>query len=149
LVFWFVLALSAFAATLRRVPLFNDLSEPELELIAARVSIHRFEEGVIVFSEGDICRELWIVKEGSVKILKTASSGRNQLLGIERAGNSLSEVPVFDRGRYPATALTESATTLLRLEADHFRKICLHQPEVALKVIAVLGSPLEEYGQAD
>jgi CRP-like cAMP-binding protein len=147
LVFWFVLALSAFAATLRRVPLFNELSEPELELIAARVSIHRYEEGAVVFSEGDICREFWIVREGGVKILKTAPSGRNHLLGIERAGNSLSEVPVFDRGLYPATALTESATTLLRLEADHFRKICLHQPEVALKVIAVLGHRLRNMGR--
>jgi CRP/FNR family transcriptional regulator len=33
-------------------------------------------------------------------------------------------------------------TTLLRLEAEHFRKICLQYPEMALKVIKVLGHRL-------
>jgi len=77
-----------------------------------------------------------------VKILKTAPSGRQQLIGIERAGNSLSEVPVFDGGCYLATAQAVSSTVLLRLEADHFRRICLQYPEVALKVIKVLGHRL-------
>jgi CRP-like cAMP-binding protein len=129
-------------ATLRRLPLFNDLSEAELALIGERVTIHLYDAGMIVFSEGDVCRELWIVKEGTVKILKTAPSGRQQLIGIERAGNSLSEVAVFDGGRYLATAQTVSSTVLLRLEADHFRRICLQHPEVALKVIKVLGHRL-------
>jgi CRP-like cAMP-binding protein len=86
------------------------------------------------------------VKEGSVRILKTAPSGRHQLLGIERAGNSLSEIPVFDGGLYPATAEAASATVLLRLEAEHFRRICVQWPEVALKVIKVLGHRLRRMG---
>jgi CRP-like cAMP-binding protein len=60
------------------------------------------------------------------------------LIGIERAGNALAEVPVFDQGRYPGTAEAVSDTTLLQLDADHFRGICLRHPEVALKVIKVL-----------
>jgi len=73
--------------TLRRLPLFNDLSEDELALIGERVTVHSQDAGTIIFSEGDICRELRIVKEGSVKIMKSAPSGRQQLIGIERAGN--------------------------------------------------------------
>src|SRR5881394_287625 len=133
-------------ATLRRLPLFNDLSEDELSLIAQRVTLHSHDAGAIVFSEGDVCRELFIVKEGSVKILKTAPNGRQQLIGIERAGNSLSEIAVFDGGRYPATAQAASATVLLRLEADRFRRICLQHPDVALKVIKVLGHRLRRMG---
>src|SRR5205085_2887161 len=70
------------------------------------------------------------------------ASGRQQLIGIERAGNSLAEFAVFDGGRYPATAQSVTLTVLLRLEADNFRKICLQHPEVALKVIHVLGHRL-------
>jgi CRP-like cAMP-binding protein len=134
-------------ATLRRLPLFNDLSEAELALIGERVTIHRYDAGMIVFSEGDACRELWIVKEGTVKTLKTAPSGRQQLIGIERAGNSLSEVAVFDGGCYLATAQTVTSTVLLRLEADHFRRICMQHPEVALKVIKVLRHRLRSMGR--
>jgi len=82
---------SNLGATLRRLPLFNDLSEDELALIAKQVTIHLYDSGRIVISEGDICGELLIVQQGTVKILKTAPSGRQQLIGIQRTGNSLSE----------------------------------------------------------
>jgi CRP/FNR family transcriptional regulator len=138
---------SGLAATLRRVPLFNDLSEAELALIGERVSVHRYGAGVIVFTEGDRCQELLIIQEGSVKMLKTAPTGRQQLISIERAGNPLSEAPVFDGGSYPATAQTIDPVTLLRLDADHFQRICRQHPEVALKVIKVLGHRLRRLGK--
>lgn len=138
---------SGLAATLRRVPLFNDLSEVELALIGERVAVQHYDANVIVFTEGDRCRELLIVQEGSVKLLKTAANGRQQLISIERAGNPLSELPVFDNGPYPASALTASPATLLRLDADHFRHICRQHPDVALKVIKVLGHRLRRLGR--
>src|ERR1700690_3876768 len=109
--------------TLRRLPLFTDLSDQELALVAENVSRLRYEEGATIFSEGDSCHELLIVEEGTVKIVKSAPEGRQQLIGIERRGNSLAEVPVFDGGRYPATAEATGTTVLLRLPADNFRKI--------------------------
>lgn len=132
--------------TLRRLPLFNDLSDEELAIISERVTVRRYDSGAIVFSEGDTCAELLIVKEGSVKVLKTAAGGRRQLIAIERPGNSLAEISIFDGGAYPATAITAGPVVLLSLEAEHFRRICLRHPEVALKVIKVLGHRLRRMG---
>ena len=131
-------------ATLRRVPLFAELSDQQLGAVAERVSRKRYERDATVFSEGDSCLELLIVEEGSVKLLKSAANGRQQLIGIERTGNTLAEVPVFDGGRYTATALVIEPTVLLRLEAEHFRKVCLQQPEVAIKLIKVLGHRMRQ-----
>jgi CRP/FNR family transcriptional regulator, cyclic AMP receptor protein len=132
--------------TLRRLPLFTDLSYQELALIAENVSRLRYEKGATIFSEGDPCDELLIVEEGTVKIVKSAPNGRLQLMGIERRGNSLSEVPVFDGGRYPSSAEAASTTSLLRLPADNFRRICLQNPELSLKVFKVLGHRLRQLG---
>jgi CRP-like cAMP-binding protein len=132
--------------TLRRLPLFNDLFEDELSLIAERMTVREYEAGTIIFSEGDACHELLIVSEGTVKTLKTAPNGRQQLIAIERAGNSLAEVAIFDGGPYPATARAASFTILLRLEAEHFRRICLQYPAVAMKVVKVLGYRLRRMG---
>lgn len=122
---------SEYVTTLRRLPLFNELSATELGLIAEGMSRLNFDAGTIVFGEGDICRELLIVEEGEVKLVKAALNGRQQLLSIERKGGALSEVAVFDGGRYPATAEATTSTTLLRLPADSFRKICVRNPEMA------------------
>lgn len=65
-------AKSDYIRTLRRLPLFTDLSDVELAQIAEGVSRLYFEEGTLVFGEGDVCRELLIVEEGTVKIVKSA-----------------------------------------------------------------------------
>jgi len=132
----------AFVEVLRRLPLLTDLSEAELSLIAGSVSRLHFDEGAIIFGEGDRCRELLIVEEGTVKIVKSALSGRQHLLAIERKGSSLAELAVFDGGCYPASAEAASPTILLRLSADTFRNICSQNPEMALKVFKVLGHRL-------
>jgi CRP/FNR family transcriptional regulator len=77
-----------------------------------------YDRGATIYEEGEFCSELLIVEEGTVKILKSSPDGRRQLIGIERRGNSLAEVPVFDGGRYPASAEASSPTVLLRISAD-------------------------------
>jgi CRP-like cAMP-binding protein len=127
---------------LRRLPLFNELSEQELEVIAERVRRRKYEANEMIFSEGEACRELLIVEAGEVKVFKSAANGREQLIAIERAGNSLAEFPVFDEGRYSSTARANAATILLEVPAEHFRNICVQYPKVAIKVIRVLGHRL-------
>ena len=132
--------------TLRRLPLFTDLSEEQLAAVAARATAKHYQAGEVVFSEGDPCRELFVVKEGQVRIFKTAANGREQLIGIERTGNSLSEIPVFDGDCYPVSAQALTETVLLRLDGQTFRSICLRQPDVAMKVIKVLAHRLRRMG---
>jgi len=129
-------------AALRRLPLFNELSEQELEVIAERVRRRKYEANEMIFSEGEACQELLIVEAGEVKVFKSAASGREQLIAIERAGNSLAEFPVFDEGCHSSTARAIVATIVLELPAEHFRKICMQYPKVAIKVIRVLGHRL-------
>jgi CRP-like cAMP-binding protein len=133
--------------TLRRVPLFADLSTEEISLIAEHVTRLRHERGSVIFSEGDVCCDLLIVEQGSVRIVKSAPSGRQQLIGIERPGSSLAEVPMFDGGRHLTSAEALSDTILLRLPSESFRKICLQNPELSLKVFKVLGSRLRNMVQ--
>jgi hypothetical protein len=69
-------AKSDYIRTLRRLSLFTDLSDAELAQIAEGVSRLYFEEATPIFGEGDVYRELLIVEEGTVKIVKSALSGR-------------------------------------------------------------------------
>ena len=137
---------SVLVEALRRVPLFTDLSDAELSTIADRATLHHYNSGEMIFAEGDACSELLIVQQGSVKLIKIAANGRCQLLSMERAGSPLSELSVFDGNPYPATAEAMTPVTLVRLEAGHFRQICRQSPEVALKVIKVLGHRLRRMG---
>jgi CRP/FNR family transcriptional regulator len=129
-------------AVLRRVALFADLSESELAFLADHATLKHFAPNESIFSEGDICLGLFIVQSGAVKIFKMAPSGREQVLGVEHGGNTIAELPVFDGGTYPASTLAIEESDLLFLKKEDFRSLCLEHPEVALKVLKVVGKRL-------
>ena len=127
---------------LSRVPLFADLSEEELRALAGHVASHRVEAGEAIFAEGDPCQGFYIVESGEVKIYKTAPSGREQVLTIERAGDTVAELPVFDGGPYPASAVAMTDGSLLFVSKRDFRSLVLEHPEVGLKVLKNVGARL-------
>lgn len=129
-------------ASLRTVPLFADLTEGELELLAERALSRKYQPGEMIFSEGDPCEGLYVLQSGNVKIFNTSASGREQVLHIERAGNSLAELPVFDGGDYPASAAAVDKCTLLFISKRDFHTFCVERPEVSLKVLKVVSARL-------
>ena len=129
-------------AVLSRVALFADLSEQELNALAHRTVKHHVRSGETIFTEGDPCQGFFIVEDGEVKIFKTAASGREQVLTVDRTGNSIAEIPVFDGGPYPASAMATVDTTLLFVSKRDFRTLILEHPEIGLKVLKNVGSRL-------
>ncbi len=128
--------------TLRQVQLFTGLDEPEFAFLASRAVERKFDDGNFVFSEGGPCAGMYVVHSGNVRIYKSSASGREQVLSIESAGSSIAELPVFDGGSYPATAQALGATTLIFIAKQDFQALCLQHPQVALKVLAVVGARL-------
>lgn len=127
---------------LRKTPLFASLTDKEMEALAGRVSNRRFERGALLFSEGDTCTGLFLVASGKVRIFKLSQSGREQVLAVEESGSSFAELPVFDGGNYPASASALENSEVLFISRMDFQNFCREHPDVALKVIAVVGSRL-------
>jgi len=127
------------ASVLSRVPIFSGLSETELKFVSDRAIAKRYAQGELIFSEGDPCPGLYVVESGSVRIFKTSAGGREQVLTIEHPGNSVAELPVFDGGNYPASASAASDCVLLFISRNDFRALCMEHPEVALKVLRMVG----------
>jgi CRP-like cAMP-binding protein len=128
--------------TLQKTPLFAELENHELAYVAERAVVHHFNPGQLIFSEGDPCPGLWIIESGKVRIFKSSPNGREQVLAIEGPGRSVAELPVFDEGRYPASAASVGETSLLFVSKEDFQSLCLKHPQVALKVLRTVGRRL-------
>jgi len=127
---------------LRRTPLFANLTETEVQALAARTSRKKFQKDEQLFAEGDPCTGLYLVAAGKVRIFKLSPAGREQILAVEGQGSSFAELPVFDGGNYPAAATALEDTEVLFISRRDFQNFCREHPDVALKVIAVVGSRL-------
>ncbi|MGZ4787011.1 MAG: Crp/Fnr family transcriptional regulator [Terriglobales bacterium] len=130
--------------TLRRVAIFADLSETELQFLAERAVPRDYDIGEQMFAEGEPCTGLFIVETGAIKIFKSSPSGREQVLSVEGPGSSVAELPVFDGGNYPASTMAAKPTRVLFVSKQDFYSLCLVHPKVALKVLKVVGARLRK-----
>lgn len=129
-------------SSLKRIPLFADLSPAELDFLLARAIVVHRGAGERIFTEGDSCEGLYVIESGRVKIFRTSPNGREQILALESAGASIAELPVFDGGDYPASASALTECTLLQIRKSDFQALCLEHSEVALKVLKVVSGRL-------
>jgi CRP/FNR family transcriptional regulator, cyclic AMP receptor protein len=130
------------AQVLAKAPLFADLSPNELQMLAARTVRKLFASGELLFSEGEPCNGLHIIARGKVRIFKTSVNGREQVLAVNGPGDTVAELPVFDGGAYPASAGAAEDAEIAFISRRDFHAYCLEHPEVALKVLAQVGSRL-------
>jgi len=130
------------ADSLLKTQLFSGLTPAERESLSKRAARKRYEDGERLFTEGDKCEGLFVISKGEVRIFKSAPSGREQVLAVEGPGSSIAELPVFDGGDYPASANAVGHTEAVFISRQAFQAFCLEHPQVALKVLAVVGSRL-------
>lgn len=130
------------AAVLERTPLLSSLSRSEFQLLAARTVRKHFKAGELLFSEDEPCHGLHIIARGRVRIFKTSVNGREQVLAMNHAGESLAELPVFDGGHFPASAMAVDDVEIAFISRQDFQAYCMEHPEVALKMLAVVGARL-------
>ena len=127
---------------LRNTQLFANLTEKEMSALVLRVSRRRFGRGELLFNEGDPCEGLFLVASGKIRIFKLSPAGREQVLAAEGPGSTFAELPVFDGGNYPASASALEDSEVVFISRKDFQNFCREHPDVALKVIAIVGSRL-------
>lgn len=127
---------------LSQVALFAGLTAPELDALVQRAVERRFADGDMLFWEGEPCAGIFILVQGQLKIFKTSSSGREMMLSLEAAPSTVAELPLFDGGPYPASVRSVGAALTYFINKTDFYQVCRQHPDVALKVLAVVGRRL-------
>ncbi|MGK7313434.1 MAG: Crp/Fnr family transcriptional regulator [Candidatus Longimicrobiales bacterium M2_2A_002] len=127
---------------LRRLPMFQELSEETLKTVAEHTLQREIPENGILFREGQSCRGLFIILDGSIKVYRSTSDGREQVLHVEGPKHTLAELPLFDGAPYPASARAAEDSLVLFLPRDAFQRLYRTNPEIADSVIHDLGRRL-------
>jgi CRP-like cAMP-binding protein len=98
-----------------------------------------YETGESLFVAGTDARGLYLVVRGRVRVVRDAS-GRRHVLHEEDAGGTLGEVPLFEGGGYPATAIAAEPTTCLIVGRDAIAAAMLADPELAWRFLGRLAA---------
>lgn len=129
---------------LQQSPIFTALNDDELTDLAALSHERRCAAGEMVFWEDDPSDWFYLIAEGSIKVTKSASGGKEVILAFFGPGEMFGEAAVFENQPYPASTQAISATRLIGVRKSDFLAFLLRHPEVALKIIGILSSRLRE-----
>ena len=89
--------------------LFADISVAGRRELEARAVTRRYAAGEVLFTAGSAARGLFVILEGRVRVTR-GRHGRPHVVHEEGPGGTLGEIPLFDGGGYPATAVAREAT---------------------------------------
>ncbi|MBE3557935.1 MAG: Crp/Fnr family transcriptional regulator [Ktedonobacteraceae bacterium] len=129
-------------AELRRIAMFRTLSDEDLAYVAAVTKIRRYGRGEIIFFEGERNAALYYVQAGLVKVFKTSTGGREQILRLIAAGYTFNDVPALDGGPNPASAAALEPSTIYVIGHSQLQALIAAHPAIATGVIRMLAAAL-------
>ncbi len=110
---------------LQKSPLFEMLSQPELELLAELSRPRRYGAGEVIFEEGDLGDSLFVLMNGEVDVLHKDGKGEAKVLVTLQPPEFFGEMSLIDKEFRSATVRARKDATMLHLTAENlatFRK---------------------------
>jgi len=120
------------------------LNDDELRELANLALERSFMPNEFIFWDGDNPEWFYIVAEGKVKVIKHSSLGREFIIAFFGPGEMFGEVAVFENKPYPASAQAVAETKVVGIKRKDFLSFLAHRPQVALRIINVLGGRLRD-----
>lgn len=122
------------SALLRQHPVLAEASAAALELIGGRGMLRRWTARQVIFRRGDAAYGMVLILSGRVRVVRERN-GRRQVLHVEEAGGTLGEVPLFDGGPMPASAVVVETTEGVVLSPELVRVVVARDPALGLVML--------------
>ena len=120
---------------LRDVPCFASLKPASPKRLAKEAPEKEYRQGEILFQQGDVCEEIFVLTKGSVKVYRFSADGGHQTLRIMGAGDCFCVAPSFHQVRYSSTAQCMTDVKLLKLGQAQCLSLLRDNPGFASGVI--------------
>jgi len=132
---------------LRKIPLFTELTEDELQAVGGLITRQDIQKKNIVVQEGEPGEALYIILEGSVKISSYSADGREVVLSLLGKGAFFGEMSLLDKQPRSATVTTMEYAKFAQVRRADLEPLLLKQPGIALKLLAEVVSRLRRTSQ--
>lgn len=116
---------------LKKVPLFADLPEADMERLCELTEEVRLSAGEELFAEGSFGDKAYVIQDGALEIVKT-SGGREVLLSVrDEPGDVVGEMALLQQLPRTATVRARVDTTLLAIHQEQFDQLLDSSPSAA------------------
>lgn len=128
----------------RRVPLFSDLSEEQLDTVARASTVAQFSRNQVIVHENDNGTSLFVILKGKVKVCLVRPDGREAILAILRPGEFFGEMALLDNRPRSASVVVLEPTTVMILIRAEFLRMVKTNPQIIHNMMIALATRLRK-----
>ncbi len=127
---------------LQQVPFFSDFPAHKLDALSTAGVIREVPGQSLVFNEGDVATELFLILDGEVEVLGQNPEGEKVFLTALGAGQFFGELALADGGLRTATVWARTACRFFTLSREQFIQLLSGSPELLSEVISAISQKI-------
>lgn len=124
---------------LRRVPLFANLDNDELDAIGRTITELDYQPGKVLISEGGRAHEMFVIVDGTVEVTK----GGDHVADVG-AGGFVGEMALLSHSTRNSTVTAKTAVDVLHISGREFGTILREVPTIAAKMLPIVAGRVVE-----
>jgi len=129
---------------LKVVPLFADLDEDELDVVARCATQLDYPPGKVLMTEGGSAHEMFVVVEGEVEVTR----GGEHIADLG-PGSFAGEMALLTHTHRNSTVTTKTAASVLHLDGRGFTAVLRDVPTIAAKMLPIIASRVTSNSDQD
>jgi CRP-like cAMP-binding protein len=128
-----------------KITVFGGLETSDKLSLLPHAWVQSYSKGEIILHEGDrLPAKLYALISGSIQMTKSATTGKETILRTLSAGEIFAAPALLGNGIAPATVTAQDNCEILTVERDALLKAIQHNPEIALKMLMVFNSRIQQ-----
>ncbi|OIO37638.1 MAG: hypothetical protein AUJ75_03880 [Candidatus Omnitrophica bacterium CG1_02_49_10] len=129
---------------LRRCLLFSNLKPQDTAYLTSISITKKYKKDELIFRQGAEAFGLFVIMSGKAKIFKISSAGKEYIMKVVSAGDSMAEAAVFSDSGYPAYAGAITDCQAIFIPKREFVSALKMRPDMSVRMLAVLSDRLRE-----
>jgi len=132
------------ASFLKRVPIFSELAEKDLERISAVAHLRKYAKDQMILIEEEAGQTLFILMSGQVKISRISEDGREVILAVMAEGDFFGELSLLDGQSRSANVTVIKDAEILLIHREDFLNLLSEFPTIAINLLKELASRIRK-----
>lgn len=124
---------------LRHVPLFEQLDEDELTILAAQVEFRTFAPRQRIYKIGDPGKNAYVMMSGTVRITTVDEDQQEVLLDEPRHGDFFGFASMLDQTPHHSNAMAVEETQCIEVDRNDISVLLQRKPLAGMDMLAVMG----------
>lgn len=105
---------------LASIPVFELLSEPEIELLNKNSNLVTYHSGEVIFRQNTLTSHIMILRNGLVKVYKDTSNQKRLIIKLIKPNNFFGLLSVFGERIYQYSASTVERAEIIHIDNEVF-----------------------------